>query len=171
LRLNDRDIDNLIKRSFRIITRTGRNGIIQSKLWKKLELTSRDGSRLAMRLEKNSLIKREKILLDGRWTYRLSAAKLPVDPESIERAPCLSCPVERMCSVESVHSPNSCALIEQWVLISFPRGLNEKKQERLLPSNNEEFEARLKEGQQLILREPKSKVRHQMHGFVKDNKI
>jgi DNA-binding Lrp family transcriptional regulator len=171
LRLNDRAIDNLIKRSFQIITRTGRNGIIQSKLSKKLKLTSSDGSRLVMRLEKNSLIKREKILLGGRWTYRLSAVKLPVDPESIEQAPCVSCPVEHMCSVDSVYSPNSCTLIERWVLISFSRELTEKKEKpSSLPSNKEEFEDRLKERQQLILREPKSKVHHQIHRFAKNNK-
>lgn len=119
MNLIDPDVEGLTGKSFRIIINNGKNGILQSKLWKELDLTSRDGSRLAIRLEKRSLIKREKILKNGRWTYKLFAVKLPVGTQTIEQAPCLTCPVEHMCSVDSYYSPNSCNLIENWIVVSF----------------------------------------------------
>ena len=109
-------IDDLTGKTFRIITHNGKDGILQSSLWKKLEVTSRDGSRLALRLEKQSLIKREKILEKGRWTYKLVPIKLPVDTESIDKVPCLMCPVEHMCSEDGSYSPNNCNLIQDWLL-------------------------------------------------------
>lgn len=119
IEMSDIDVEGLTGKSFRIIINNGKEGILQSKLWKELDLTSRDGSRVAIRLEKRSLIKREKVLQDGRWTYKLFAVKLPVGTETIEQAPCLTCPVEHMCSVDAYYSPNSCNLIENWTLISY----------------------------------------------------
>ena len=119
MKLSDAEIEDLTGKSFRIIIDNGKDGILQSKLWKELDLTSRDGSRVAIRLEKRSLIKREKILQNGRWTYRLFAVKLPVETQCIEQVPCLTCPVEHMCSVDAPYSPNNCNLIEDWILLSF----------------------------------------------------
>jgi hypothetical protein len=109
-------IEDLTGKTFKIITHNGKDGILQSSLWKKLAITSRDGSRLALRLEKQSLIKREKILEKGRWTYKLLPVKLPVDTESIDKVPCLMCPVEHMCSEDGSYSPNNCNLIQDWLL-------------------------------------------------------
>ncbi len=122
MKLSDIDVEGLTGKSFRIIISNGKEGILQSKLWKELDLTSRDGSRVAIRLEKKSLIKREKVLQDGRWTYKLFAVKLPVGTDTIEQAPCLTCPVEHMCSVDAYYSPNSCNLIESWTLFSYDTG-------------------------------------------------
>jgi hypothetical protein len=109
-------IEDLTGKTFKIITHNGKDGILQSSLWKKLAITSRDGSRLALRLEKQSLIKREKILEKGRWTYKLLPIKIPVDTESIDKVPCLRCPVEHMCSEDGSFSPNNCNLIQDWLL-------------------------------------------------------
>src|SRR5579883_65980 len=46
------------------VAKRGDDGMFQSDLWKKLKLSSRDGSRLALKLERQHLIKREKILED-----------------------------------------------------------------------------------------------------------
>lgn len=108
--------DDLTGKSFKIITHNGKDGILQSNLWKELEITSRDGSRLASRLEKQSLIKREKMLEKGRWTCKLLPIELPFDIVSIDKAPCLMCPVEHMCSEDGSYSPNHCNLIRDWVL-------------------------------------------------------
>jgi hypothetical protein len=108
--------DDLTGKSFKIITQNGKHGILQSNFWKELEITGRDGSRLALRLEKQYLIKREKILEKGRWTYKLLPTELPVDIVSIDKAPCLMCPVEHMCSEEGSYSPNNCNLIQDWLL-------------------------------------------------------
>ena len=112
----DNSIEDLISKVYRVVIENGKDDILQSELWKKLDLTSRDGSRLSLRLEKRELIKREKVLENGRWTYKLLAIKMPVDTSCMEAAPCLTCPVEHMCSIDGTVSPNTCILIENWVL-------------------------------------------------------
>ena len=99
-----------------LVAKRGDDGMFQSDLWKKLKLSSRDGSRLALKLERQHLVKREKILENGRWTYKLKIAHVPVTTQSIESAPCLICPVESKCTLEGEISPRTCPLIEQWVL-------------------------------------------------------
>ncbi|MDE1769492.1 MAG: transcriptional regulator [Thaumarchaeota archaeon] len=110
------DMEKLKTTVLGLITKRGDNGMFQSELWKKLKLSSRDGSRLALKLERQHLVKREKILEDGRWTYKLKIAHVPVTTQSIESAPCLICPVESKCTLEGEISPRTCPLIEQWVL-------------------------------------------------------
>ncbi len=90
-------------------------GMIQSDIWKKLKLTSRDGSRLALKLERQGTITREKILEKGRWTYKLILKKTPISTASIVNAPCLTCPVEQRCTLEGEISPKTCVWIEEWV--------------------------------------------------------
>jgi len=91
--------------------------MIQSELWKKLKLTSRDGSRLALKLERLGTITREKILEKGRWTYKLILKKTPISTQSLGNAPCLTCPVEQKCTLEGEVSPRSCQWIQDWVLL------------------------------------------------------
>ena len=119
MKLNEAQIEDLTGKVFRTIIGNGKDGILQSELWKELDLTSRDGSRVAIRLEKRSLIRREKMLENGRWTYKLFAVKLPVDTASIEKAPCLTCPVEHMCSLDGTYSPTSCSFLESWLVTSY----------------------------------------------------
>ncbi len=109
------------------VAKRGDDGMFQSELWKKLKLSSRDGSRLALKLERQHLIKREKILEDGRWTYKLKIAHTPVGTLSIESAPCLICPVEQKCTLEGEVSPRTCPLIEQWVFTEFVNSKKTKK--------------------------------------------
>lgn len=105
------------------------NGIIQSELWKKFKLTSRDGSRLALKLERMGIITREKILENKRWTYVLKIKKTPVSTESIENAPCLVCPVEQKCSLEGEVSPRTCAWIEEWTIAELLKPKKKKNNE------------------------------------------
>ncbi len=110
------DMEKLKTTVLGLVAKRGDNGMFQSELWKKLKLSSRDGSRLALKLERQHLVKREKILENGRWTYKLKIAHVPVTTQSIESAPCLICPVESKCTLEGEISPRTCPLIEQWVL-------------------------------------------------------
>jgi len=110
------DMEKLKTTVLGLVAKRGDNGMFQSELWKKLKLSSRDGSRLALKLERQHLVKREKILENGRWTYKLKIAHVPVTTQSIESAPCLICPVEPKCTLEGEISPRTCPLIEQWVL-------------------------------------------------------
>ena len=111
------DMDKLINHICEIVATYEKDGIHQSDLWKKLKLTSRDGSRLALKLERMGLITREKILLKGRWTYKLIIIKSPIGTDSLSGAPCLVCPVESKCSLDGDISPKTCQFIEDWVLI------------------------------------------------------
>lgn len=110
------DMEKLTTRVCNIVAEHGDEGMLQSDLWKKLKLTSRDGSRLALKLERRNIVKREKILDNGRWTYKLKISKMPVSTQTIEAAPCLICPVEQKCSIDGEVSPKTCPLIEQWVI-------------------------------------------------------
>ena len=110
------DMDKLVNKVTEMIASYATKGILQNILWRKLKLSSRDGSRLALKLEKLGNITREKILENGRWTYLLLIKKIPISTISIENAPCLVCPVEGKCSTDGEISPKTCVYIEDWVL-------------------------------------------------------
>ena len=107
---------DLTARVYEIVIENGREGILQSELWKKLGLSSREGSRLAIKLEKRRIVDRQKLLEGGRWTYKLTPVKFPVKIDSIENIPCITCPVEDQCSADGVVTPFDCLFIESWVL-------------------------------------------------------
>ena len=110
------DMDKLVNRVTEMIASYATKGILQNILWRKLKLSSRDGSRLALKLERMGNITREKILENGRWTYLLLIKKIPISTKSIENAPCLVCPVEGKCATDGEISPKTCVYIEDWVL-------------------------------------------------------
>jgi hypothetical protein len=147
---------------FRIIVHNGKDGILQSSLWKKLETTSRSGSRLAIKLEKQSLIKRERILEKGRWTYKLLPIEIPVDTESIDKAPCLTCPVEHMCSEDSYYSPNNCNLIHDWLLSS----INTSS----VLTNSAEIHEENKQAAEISMSQPKPSAKGHPKRATKSNK-
>jgi DNA-binding MarR family transcriptional regulator len=115
------DMERLTNKICDVLAKRESNGMFQSELWKKLKLTSRDGSRLALKLERMGTIYREKILDKGRWTYKLILKKTPISTLSIENAPCLVCPVEQKCSLEGEISPRNCQFIEDWVLVDMKK--------------------------------------------------
>ena len=115
--LEKTDMDKMCNRVCEMIAGYETNGTLQSELWKKLKLSSRDGSRLALKLERMGMITREKILEKERWTYKLIIKKIPISTKSIEGAPCLTCPVQSKCSIDGEISPKTCQWIEDWVLI------------------------------------------------------
>ncbi len=109
------DMEKLTNRVCEMLAKYESNGMFQSELWKKLKLSSRDGSRLALKLERTGIINREKLLEKGRWTYKLILKKTPISTQSIENAPCLICPVEQKCSLDGEISPRTCQWIDEWV--------------------------------------------------------
>ena len=118
------DMDKLSNKVCEIIADFEDKGMLQSDLWKKLKLNSRDGSRLALRLERRGLISREKILQKGRWTYKLIIEQAPIKLESLVNSPCLTCTVEQKCDSENSYpepSPLHCQLIEDWVAVDFSK--------------------------------------------------
>jgi len=120
------DMERLTNKVCDILAERESDGMFQSELWKKLKLTSRDGSRLALKLERMGTITREKLLEKERWTYKLILKKTPISTQSIVNAPCLVCPVEQKCSLEGEISPRTCQLIEDWVIIEMKKPVKSK---------------------------------------------
>jgi predicted DNA-binding transcriptional regulator len=112
----EEELVDLTSRVYKLVVERGREGVLQSEIWKELRLTSRDGSRLAIRLERRGLIGRVKVLEDGRWTYKLTPLRFPTDMTSIEKAPCIVCQYESKCSVDGEISPYVCPWIGPWVI-------------------------------------------------------
>jgi len=112
----EEELVDLTSRVYKLVVERGRDGVLQSEIWKELGLTSRDGSRLAIRLERRGLIGRVKVLEEGRWTYKLTPLRFPTDMASIEKAPCIICQYESKCSVDGEVSPYICPWIGPWVI-------------------------------------------------------
>jgi hypothetical protein len=108
--------DNLEHRALQLIISTGEEGVLQSEMWRKLDATSREGSRIALKLEDKGLINRERELFGGRWTYRLHPKRQPASIDSITDCPCLMCPDDSRCGAWSSTSPNTCEKLTQWIL-------------------------------------------------------
>ena len=116
-----RQISNLEKDALDLIKNT-RGGLLQSDLWKKLGLDSREGSRLVLRLTKRGIIRREQVSVNGRRTYKLfliedsrPTAKLEVNVGSILDLPCITCPYIDQCGPGNFYDPATCPLMENWV--------------------------------------------------------
>jgi hypothetical protein len=112
--------NDLEQKALQLIANIGEEGLLQSELWRKMDASSREGSRISIKLEKKKLIHRERELSDGRWTYRLFSTRQPVSIESILSCPCLTCMESIRCGVGGRVSPNDCATITQWILDSIP---------------------------------------------------
>ena len=110
---------DMTSKVYKVVVEHGAEGVLQSFLWKELSLSSRDGSRLSIRLERRGMVRREKVLEEGRWTYKLTPLRMPVAIESIEQAPCITCPYESKCSSTGAVSPLSCPWICEWVVKEF----------------------------------------------------
>lgn len=103
-------------KALQVIVSAGNQGILQSELWRKLDATSREGSRIAIKLEKKGLVNRERELWQGRWTYRLYPKRMPPSIDSILGCPCLTCPDDSRCGAWSTVTPNECVKLTEWII-------------------------------------------------------
>ena len=108
--------NELEHKALHVIANNGNDGVLQSELWRKLDATSREGSRIALKLETKGLIRRERELSEGRWTYRLFPKRKPASLNSIINSPCLMCPNDARCGAWSTISPNECQRMTEWIL-------------------------------------------------------
>ncbi len=108
--------DDFEYKALNLIVNTGRRGIVQSELWRKLDASSREGSRTAIKLENKGLIHRERELFSGRWTYRLYPKRQPPSLDSIIDVPCLTCQDDPRCGAWGTVSPNECEKLTEWIL-------------------------------------------------------
>jgi len=108
--------NDLEQKALHYIVGTGYQGVLQSDLWRELGASSREGSRVSIKLEEKGLIRREKELQDGRWTYRLYPKRLPASIETIIDCPCLLCPDNSRCDPTTTISPKTCPKLTDWIL-------------------------------------------------------
>ncbi len=108
--------NDLEQRALQFVMNTGFQGVLQSELWHNLDASSREGSRIALKLEDKGLIRRDKELRDGRWTYRLFPKRLPASIATISDCPCLMCPDNPRCDPSSSVSPQSCERLTDWLV-------------------------------------------------------
>ncbi len=102
------DVNGLAVKAYELIVQSETKGLTQNMVWKMLGLSSRDGSRLVTGLEKRGLIKREKVVDGGRWTYKLIPVMYPAIVRSIETIPCTTCELEPQCKIDGIISPITC---------------------------------------------------------------
>ncbi len=108
--------DALEYKALHVIVNMGSQGVLQSELWRKLGASSREGSRIALKLENKGLIIREKELFGSRWTYRLYPKRRPASINSVIDCPCLVCPNDARCGAWGAISPNECERLTVWIL-------------------------------------------------------
>lgn len=108
--------NDLEHRALQFVMNTGYEGVLQSDLWHELGASSREGSRISIKLEEKGLIRREKELCDGRWTYRLFPKRTPASIDSIADCPCLMCQDNPRCDPSGAISPQSCERLTEWLI-------------------------------------------------------
>jgi len=110
--------NDLEHKALQVIMNTGTDGVLQSDLWRKMNASSREGSRISIKLENKGLIYRERELHNGRWTYRIHSKRQPVSIDSILACPCLTCPDNPRCEAGGTISPINCEKLTGWILDS-----------------------------------------------------
>lgn len=106
------------------IISSSQKGVLQNDLWKELTISSRDCTRLILRLQEEGLVTRTEDKNKGSRTYRITAVTKTVPKKEIVEpvketdntmllmagdtiVPCVACTEE--CNVEE------CPLLEEWV--------------------------------------------------------
>lgn len=107
--------DDMEYKALHFIMNTGSQGVLQSDLWRKLGASSREGSRIALKLENKRLIRRSRELFDGRWTYRLYPKRQQASINSVVDCPCLMCANDARCGAWGAVSPNECERLTEWI--------------------------------------------------------
>ena len=107
--------DDLEYRALQMLVTKSPEGILQCNLWKDLKASSREGSRVTLKLENKSLIRRERELFNGRWTYRVHLKRRPTEIDSILDVPCVSCQDIEKCENNSEVSPTACKQLSKWL--------------------------------------------------------
>ena len=109
------------KKALEIVQKAGSKGVLQSELWKHLNMNSREGSRVALRLEKQGVVRRDKELKRGRWTYRLYTIELKIPNsddlnwDTLNDCPCFVCGSISACGERQLISPNKCDNLSEWI--------------------------------------------------------
>ncbi|MEM2093743.1 MAG: Lrp/AsnC family transcriptional regulator [Candidatus Bathyarchaeia archaeon] len=110
--------DDLESKALQLLASKSAEGILQCNLWRDLKTSSREGSRLLLRLENKSLIQRERELFHGRWTYRVRIKRKTVEVDSLLDVPCIRCLEFEKCGGNSNVSPATCRELSKWLQVT-----------------------------------------------------
>jgi hypothetical protein len=110
--------DDLVQRALKLIVDKGDEGILQRDIWRALGGTSREGSRIALRLEAQKLITRERELANGRWTHRIYASIRRLTIDSLIDVPCFICDDNQRCDAGTEITSTMCEKLTQWLIAS-----------------------------------------------------
>ena len=103
------------RQALKLIYDAGEEGLFQTELWRILDLSSREASRIAKKFEVKGNVYREKVLNNGRWTYKIFLSKEFVTLESIIDSPCLVCPDINKCFSGGKKDPRICLDLTAWI--------------------------------------------------------
>ena len=114
-------IEEIEKNAHELVLKAGSKGLLQSELWRGLGMNSREGSRIAVKLERDGLVKRKKELNGGRWTYRLYPNHDGEKPEklewnTLENCPCFCCTNIKVCGRGQTITPLNCKILDGWLI-------------------------------------------------------
>ena len=98
-----------------LILNAGKEGVLQSELWKLLDISNREASRIAKKFEEKGRVCREKALNNGRWTYKIFSMEEYVTINSIEGCPCLVCADVEKCYTGGTKDSRTCLEMTAWV--------------------------------------------------------
>ncbi len=119
--------NDLERKALSLVFEAGSEGLLQSDMWKGLGVTSREGSRLALKFEEKGAVERRKVLHNGRWTerrkvlhngrwtYKLFSQTKLVTLESIKDCPCIVCEGLDKCFEGGQVSPLNCQQLSLWM--------------------------------------------------------
>ncbi|HDO20603.1 MAG: hypothetical protein NDF53_03080 [archaeon GB-1867-097] len=112
-------LSQMERKAIEVIRKAGEKGILQSELWKILGTDSREGSRIAIRLEKKGLINREPAVYAGKRTFKLTLIKREgrkVSIENVKGCPCFTCPNLTRCGEGQNITPIKCEKLTDWIM-------------------------------------------------------
>lgn len=118
MKRNRKDGEDVYSKALEVISSAGSQGILQSDLWRALNVSSREGSRIALTLEKRGLIIREPVYRGRTKTFKLIAVSsdIKISLDAIDDCPCFSCVNLSRCGSRQPISPEKCEDLTRWLL-------------------------------------------------------
>ncbi len=106
-----------------IIKSSGEEGVVQSELWGQLNIDSREGSKIVMKLVKSGLVSRVPVVYKGRKTYKLvyvskqpNSTQLVVKLNPVMTIPCFLCKDLDKCGLGGYFNPLICNKLTTYLL-------------------------------------------------------
>jgi len=103
------------RKALKLILNAGKEGLFQTELWKLLDISNREASRIANKFKEKGKVRREKVLNNGRWTYKIFSMEEYVTINSIEGCPCLVCTDVEKCYTGGSKDSRTCLEMTAWI--------------------------------------------------------